>query len=123
GGEAWGVCVWVVCGGVEEGLERTRAHPTPGVVLNDPQAPSAFDRAGLDAAATRLDPPPAFASAQMATDMAEVYWRSLTRDVPFRDYETHPLVAAAVTELNPFTEPLTTGAGEEPAPATWCPAR
>jgi len=35
--------------------------------------------------------------------MAEVYWRSLTRDVPFRNYETDPLVAAAVTDMNAFT--------------------
>jgi hypothetical protein len=54
----------------------------------------------------------------MATDMAEVYWRSLTRDVPFRDYETHPVVAAAVADLNAFAEPLTSGAGMKPTPAT-----
>src|SRR6516162_4705359 len=51
-------------------------------------------------AATSLDPPPAFASARMGTEMTELYWRALTRDVPFREYESYPLVAAAVTDLN-----------------------
>src|SRR5262249_56541025 len=115
---ALGRSVWSFPSGDPEGYETTPPHPNPGADLNDPRAPSAFDLAGLDAAATRLDPPPAFASAQMATDMAEVYWRSLTRDVPFRDYETHPLVAAAVTDLNAFTEPLTSVAGAQPTPAT-----
>jgi hypothetical protein len=54
----------------------------------------------------------------MATDMAEVYWRSLTRDIPFRDYGTHTLVAAAVGDMNAFTEPLTSGTGRKPTPAT-----
>jgi hypothetical protein len=43
----------------------------------------------------------------MATEMAEVYWLSLTRDVPFREYETDVAVAAAVADMNAFTEPLT----------------
>ena len=43
----------------------------------------------------------------MATEMAEVYWLSLTRDVPFREYETDVAVAAAVAEMNAFTETLT----------------
>src|SRR5215469_10108767 len=104
--------------GDADGFETIPRHPNAAVDLNDPQATYAFDLVGLDAAATSLEPPPAFASAQMATDMAEVYWRSLTRDVPFRDYETDPLVAAAVIDLNAFTEPLTSGAGEKPTPAT-----
>jgi hypothetical protein len=63
--------------------------------LNDPQATYAFDLVGLDGAATSLEPPPAFASARMATDLAEVYWRSLTRDVPFREYESHTMTGRA----------------------------
>src|SRR5262249_5057227 len=95
--DAFATFVSVLSSGDPDGLEGTPPTPSAGVDLTDPEAPYPCDRVGLDAAAPRLDPPPAFASAQMATDMAEVYWRSLTRDVPFRDYETHPLVAAAVT--------------------------
>jgi hypothetical protein len=116
--EAFATFVSVLSSGDPDGFETIPRHPNAAVDLNDPQATYAFDLVGLDAAATSLDPPPAFASAQMATDMAEVYWRSLTRDVPFRDYETDPLVAAAVIDLNAFTEPLTSGAGEKPTPAT-----
>jgi len=116
--EAFATFVSVLSSGDPDGFETIPRHPNAAVHLNDPQATYAFDLVGLDAAATSLDPPPAFASAQMATDMAEVYWRSLTRDVPFRDYETDPLVAAAVTDLNAFTEPLTSGAGENPTPTT-----
>src|SRR5262245_36794763 len=116
--EAFATFVSVLSSGDPDGFEAIPRHSNAEVDLNDPQATYAFDLVGLDAAATSLDPPPAFASAQMATDMAEVYWRSLTRDVPFRDYETDPLVAAAVTDLNAFTEPLTSGAGEKPTPAT-----
>src|SRR5215831_20695221 len=97
--EAFATFVSVLSSGDPDGFETIPRHPNAAVDLNDPQATYAFDLVGLDAAATHLDPPPAFASAQMATDMAEVYWRSLTRDVPSRDYETHPLVAAAVTDL------------------------
>jgi hypothetical protein len=116
--EAFATFVSVLVSGDPDGFETIPRHPNAEVDLNDPQATYAFDLVGLDAAATSLDPPPAFASAQMATDMAEVYWRSLTRDVPFRDYESHPLVAAAVTDLNAFSEPLTSGSGEKPTPAT-----
>src|SRR5499427_558585 len=116
--EAFATFVSVLSSGDPDGFETIPRHPNAAVHLNDPQATYAFDLVGLDAAATSLDPPPAFASAQMATDMAEVYWRALTRDVPFRNYETDPLVAVAVMDLNAFTEPLTSGAGEKPTPAT-----
>lgn len=116
--DAFAAFVAVLSSGDPNGFETIPRDRSAEVGLNDPQATYAFDLVGLDAAATSLDPPPAFASAQMATDMAEVYWRALTRDVPFRDYETDPLVAAAVTDLNAFTEPRTSGAGEKPTPAT-----
>jgi hypothetical protein len=116
--DAFATFVSVLLSGDHNGFETIPRDRSAEVNLNNPQATYAFDLVGLDAAATSLDPPPAFASAQMATDMAEVYWRALTRDVPFRNYETDPLVAAAVIDLNAFTEPLTSGAGEKPTPAT-----
>ena len=88
------------------------------VGLNNPQATYAFDLVGLDGAATSLDPPPTFASVGMATEMAELYWLSLTRDVPFRHYETDSAVAAAVNDLNAFSEPLTSSTTTRVTPAT-----
>ena len=115
---AFATFVSVLSSGDPNGFETIPRDRDAEVGLNDPQATYAFDLVGLDSAATSLEPPPAFASALMATDMAEVYWRSLTRDVPFREYESDPLVAAAVTDLNAFTEPLTSATGDKPTPAT-----
>jgi hypothetical protein len=109
--EAFAKFVSVLSSGDPNSFETIPRDRHAEVDLNDPQATYAFDLAGLDSAATGLDPPPAFASTLMATEMAEVYWLSLTRDVPFCEYETDPLVAAAVADLNAFTEPLTSSTG------------
>ena len=116
--EAFARFVSVLSSGDPGGFDTLLRDPLAEVQLNNPQATYAFDLAGLDGAATSLEPPPPFASAFMATEMAELYWLSLTRDVPFRDYETDPLVASAVADMNAFAEPLTSGAGQKPTPAT-----
>ena len=71
--------------------------------LANPQAALAFEMVGLDSHATRMDPAPTFQGAESAAEMGEVYWQALTRDVPFRDYGTDPLVADAVADLNAFS--------------------
>ncbi len=86
-------------------FERLPRDPGAVAKLNDPQATYAFDLVGIDSHATRLPPPPNFASAKMAADMAELYWQALTIDVPFRNYETDALIKAAVTDLNAFSHP------------------
>lgn len=68
--------------------------------LANPQASRAFDMTGRDSHATHTPPAPAFASDEMAAEMAEVYWLALTREVPFADFETSDLIAAAASELN-----------------------
>lgn len=60
--------------------------------LNIPQAAISFDLVGFDDAATVLARPPTFARAAMASDLAEVSWLSLTRDIAFREYESNPLI-------------------------------
>jgi membrane-associated phospholipid phosphatase len=68
--------------------------------LANPQAALAFDLIGLDgvqhllSAAPELDGPIAFA------ELVELYWRALTRDVPFRAYADNPLIRAAAIELS-----------------------
>jgi hypothetical protein len=116
--EAFARFVSVLSSGDPDAFEALQRDPAAVVQLNDPQATYAFDLAGLDGAATSLDPPPTFASPLMAAEMAELYWLSLTRDVPFREYETDPLVVAAVADLNAFSEPLTSGTAQKPTPAT-----
>jgi len=115
---AFAAFVAVLSTGDSASFETIPRDSRAEVGLNNPQATYAFDLVGLDGAATSLDPPPTFASAAMATEMAELYWLSLTRDVPFREYETDPLVAAAVADLNGFTEPLTSSTGTKTTPAS-----
>ncbi len=77
---------------------------TPGLAgrfgLVSPQAAFAFELTGLDGNAGRMPAAPAFASAETAAEMVELYWYALCRDVPFARYETDPLIAAAVADLN-----------------------
>jgi hypothetical protein len=86
---------------------RLPRAPGAQVKLNNPQAAYAFELAGLDSHATRVQPPPAFASIDQARDLLEVYWQALTLDVPFASYEADPLVAAAIADLNGISAPNT----------------
>lgn len=70
--------------------------------LSDPQGAFAYLQEGAEAKAVTLPPAPAFGSLREAGDGLEVYWRALTRDVPFTEYPNNPLVAAAVTDLKRF---------------------
>jgi hypothetical protein len=108
----------ILTSGDPKGFEQAPRSKDATVKLNDPQATYAFGLVGLDSAATRLPPPPKFASAQMAIDMDEVYWQALTVDVPFREYESHRLVDAAITDLNTFSQPAGSTAAQRVSPAT-----
>jgi len=116
--EAFGAFIAALKSGKADDFETIPRDRSAETELNNPQAAYAFDLVGLDSAATVLDPPPTFASAAMASDMAEVYWLSLTRDIPFREYEGNPLIGAAISDLNGFTEPPRSGGGEKPNSAT-----
>lgn len=76
----------------------------------NPMGGLAFNMEGPDSPATSLvdlsgNPlvPPAFASAQMAAQVVEIYWEAVTRDVPFANYSTDPLIAKAVADMNKLT--------------------
>src|ERR1700709_667279 len=70
--------------------------------LTTPQSGLAFDLEGADAYALAIPPPPAIASAEMASEGVELYWASQLRDVNFLDYGTAPPAPAAVADLNRF---------------------
>ena len=72
--------------------------------LTNPQAGLAFDLEGLDPQQFVVPPAPAFASAEEAGEMVELYWMSLLRDVDFRQYGAHPLAAAAAAELGHLSD-------------------
>jgi hypothetical protein len=71
-----------------------------GQKLRNPQAGLAFTVSGADSHQLVVPPPPPFASAQLAGEMAELYWMSLGRDVPFSEYGTSPLIQDAAAELS-----------------------
>lgn len=70
--------------------------------LSNPQAAFAFHLAGMDAHNFTLPPAPAFASAELAAEMVELYWQALTRDVPFADYGQDRLTQTAIADLQRF---------------------
>jgi membrane-associated phospholipid phosphatase len=70
------------------------------VKLANPQAAYTLELEGPDPHQLGLIAPPTFSSAEAASEMAEVYWQALTRDVPFTAYETHSLAAAAAADLS-----------------------
>lgn len=72
--------------------------------LANPQAGMGYDLVGADCHHFAIPAPPAFDSAEMASELVELYWRALTRDVPYAEYESNSLVAAAAKELSTLTD-------------------
>jgi hypothetical protein len=74
--------------------------PSAGPIkLTNPQAGFSYNLVGPDPSTITCPPAPRFASAEQATEMAELYWQALTRDVPFEEYDANPLVLRAADEL------------------------
>ena len=71
-----------------------------GVKLVNPQSAFAFQMEGADSHRLGTIPPPAFSSPEAAGETVELYWQTLSRDVPFADYDTSPITQAAVQDLN-----------------------
>jgi hypothetical protein len=79
---------------------RFDAVPTAGDrPLANPEAALSFDTTGFDPHDVYHRPAPAFASAESAAEMVELYWQALLRDVPFAAYDDHRGAAAAAAEL------------------------
>ncbi len=68
--------------------------------LNGPQGGLAFDLECLDASQFPVPPAPALASEAYATELVELYWASLLRDVAFTDYSSNPTAIQAANELS-----------------------
>src|SRR5579885_1083445 len=71
-----------------------------GVKLVDPQSSYAYVLEGMDSACYASPPPPAFASARLAAEMAEMYWYALARDVPFASFASDGTIAQAAADLS-----------------------
>src|SRR3982750_431261 len=70
--------------------------------LTNPQSGLAFDLEGRDPFTFSIPPPPAFASREIAAEIAENYWMAVLRDVPYGEYLTSPIAAAAADDLSSF---------------------
>ena len=69
------------------------------VKLTDPQSGLAYDLEGIDGHNFTVPSAPAVASPQIATEMVELYWASLLRDVPFDQYSSNTIAQQAAQEL------------------------
>ena len=71
---------------------------------NGPQGGLAFYLNCLDASQFAVPPAPTLASEAYATELVELYWASLLRDVAFTDYSGNALAAQAAAELSAMPE-------------------
>ena len=92
-------------------LDAVPASPQADRKLANPLGAYAYEMTGGDGHTSRLPAAPTFAGAVTAAEMGEVYWQALTRDVPFNEYGSDPLVAAALADLNGFSATVGPTAG------------
>jgi hypothetical protein len=90
----------------------------PNSKLNGPQGGLAFDLEGLDSHATVIVPSPSVTSAETAAEAVEHYWAALLRDVPFTEYDSNPVAAEAVADMNQLSYVNGGSNNEYPAPIT-----
>ena len=78
---------------------------TPGGSrLRNPQSAYAYMLEGLDSHSFTMPAAPEFSSAWQAADAMEVMWQALTRDVPFDRYDSDPLIAQAIADMNRYSD-------------------
>lgn len=70
----------------------------------NPQSAYAFDMEGTDSHQLAMRAAPAFASAEQAGEMVELYWMALLRDVNFTDYAANPLAQRAADDLSRLSD-------------------
>lgn len=63
-------------------------------------AGNAFDLEGPDAQSITMPPAPALESDELITEMTEIYWMSLLRDVGFSEFDSNSRVTEAVNTIN-----------------------
>jgi len=67
--------------------------------LSNPQSAYAFHLEGGNSHTFSLPPAPSIASPDIASDVDELYWQALCRDIPFSDFSTNPLIKRASDSL------------------------
>ncbi len=72
--------------------------------LANPQSGLAFELEGTDSGQLTIPPAPRLDSAERAGEMVEDYWMALAREIPFSQYGSEPVTAAAIAELNALSD-------------------
>ena len=86
------------CSGISRGDEST---PIADVrAWESMAAGNAFDLQGPDSNSLAMPPCPTLDSDELVTEMTELYWMALLRDVPFHQFADNELVAKAVKSIN-----------------------
>lgn len=88
--------------GLQEDFVRIPMGGTRKLV--SPHLALVFELHGADNHATYLPPPPAFHGAEMAGELAELYWMALTRDIPYARWDTDPLIQEACERLSQLSD-------------------
>ena len=70
----------------------------------NPQSAYTFDLEGTDSHQLAMRAAPAFASAEEAGEMVELYWMALLRDVNFTDYDSNPIAQKAAGDLSRLSD-------------------
>lgn len=86
--------------------------------LRNPQAAYSYTLEGQDSHKYTMPAAPSMGSAWNAADSIEVLWQALTRDVPFNQYDSDPLIAQAVADMNRYSDYRGPLAGGQVTPGT-----
>ena len=86
--------------------------------LRNPQAGLAFDLEGPDSHHLAIPPAPRIDAPENSSEMAELYWMALARDVSFGDYESDASIASACRDLSSFSDFRGPRQGGSVTPAT-----
>ena len=70
--------------------------------LVNPQAAVSYVLEGCDSHSLTMPPPPAVASLEAASEILEVYWQAVLRDLHFSEYSSNQTVGQAVRELRRY---------------------
>lgn len=101
---AYTALIHAISSGLNSDFEAIPMGVVGGNKLRNPQASYTYYLEGIDTHAFGMRAAPLFSSAEQASESIEVLWQALTRDIPYSQYATHPLIQEAVTDMNRFSD-------------------